>query len=102
MATSEVEMTGALLLRDRAQAIELCELQPGEEDEWDRFVMSSPAGTFYHLTGWRTVVERILGHRCFLFVARSEGEIVGVFPISWVRSRIFGDCLVSMPLAVYG
>src|SRR5580698_8913211 len=25
-----------------------------------------------------------------------------VFPISWVRSRLFGDCLVSMPLAVYG
>jgi FemAB-related protein (PEP-CTERM system-associated) len=25
-----------------------------------------------------------------------------VFPVSWVRSRLFGDCLVSTPLAVYG
>jgi hypothetical protein len=103
MASPKLAMTEtSLLLRDRAQEIEICELRPGEEDEWDRFVMSSRAGTFYHLTGWKNVVERVLGHRCFLLVARCEGTITGVFPISWVRSRLFGDCLVSMPLAVYG
>ena len=32
----------------------------------------------------------------------SENRITGVFPISWVRNRIFGDCMVSLPLAVYG
>jgi FemAB-related protein (PEP-CTERM system-associated) len=35
-------------------------------------------------------------------MVRDERGIRGVFPISWVRSRIFGDCLVSSPLAVYG
>jgi FemAB-related protein (PEP-CTERM system-associated) len=102
MASSKLALTGTLLLRDPDQDLDICELQRGEEDEWDRFVMSSRVGSFYHLTGWRTVVERILGHRCFMLVARSEGAIIGVFPISWVRSRLFGDCLVSMPLAVYG
>src|SRR6202035_5684556 len=28
--------------------------------------------------------------------------ISGVFPISLIRNRLFGDCLVSSPLAVYG
>lgn len=98
--TSEAEMTAALL--NSARRVEVCELRRGEEDEWDRFVMSSSAGSFYQLTGWKTIVEKVLGHRCFSLVARSEGAITGVFPISWVRSRLFGDCLVSMPLAVYG
>ena len=34
--------------------------------------------------------------------ARRGGRITGVLPISRARSRIFGDCLVSLPLAVYG
>ena len=43
-----------------------------------------------------------MGRRTFCLTARDEGGIRGVFPISWVRSRLFGDCLVSTPLAVYG
>ena len=77
-------------------------LEPGEEGEWDRFVLSSPSGTFFHLSGWRRVVEETLGHRSFCYVARNERGISGVFPITWVRNRLFGDCLVSSPLAVYG
>lgn len=90
------------LLKDPARRIDVSELQPGEEGEWDRFVTSSPSGVFCQLTGWKTIVERVLGHRSFFLMARSEGTVTGVFPMSWVRSRLFGDCLVSMPLAVYG
>lgn len=82
--------------------IEIRHLEPGEEDQWDRFVIGSPSATFCHLSGWSRVVHRLLGHRCLSLVARSEQGISGVFPISWVRNRLFGDCLVSMPLAVYG
>jgi FemAB-related protein (PEP-CTERM system-associated) len=85
-----------------AGGIEIGQLERGGEAEWDRFVISSPSGTLFHLTAWKTVVERVLGHRCFSLLARGEDGITGVFPISWVRNRIFGDCLVSMPLAVYG
>jgi FemAB-related protein (PEP-CTERM system-associated) len=82
--------------------LETGELQAGREDEWDRFVSNSPTGTLFHLSGWKTVVEKSLGRRTFYLAARDGSGIRGVFPISWVRSRIFGDCLVSMPLAVYG
>jgi FemAB-related protein (PEP-CTERM system-associated) len=77
-------------------------LKPGEENEWDQFVMASPAGTFFHLSGWRTIVEKVMGHQGFPLVARGEHGINGVFPISLIRNRLFGDCLVSSPLAVYG
>ena len=85
-----------------AGGVEVSELEPGEQDQWDRFVMASPSGTIIHLTGWQTVVEKVLGHRSFSLVARGEGGIRGVFPISRVQNKLFGDCLVSMPLGVYG
>jgi len=87
---------------DRSRDVEIRQLEPGEEDQWDQFVMSSQSGTFCHLSGWSRVVSRAFGHQCFFLVARSGHGISGVFPISWVRNRLFGDCLVSMPLAVYG
>jgi FemAB-related protein (PEP-CTERM system-associated) len=82
--------------------IEIDHLEPGEEDQWDRFVTACPSGTFFHLHGWQRVVEDVIGHRCFFLVARRDNRITGAFPLGWVRSRIFGDCLTSVPLAVYG
>ncbi len=90
------------LRAETAGAIEVSELAAGEQDQWDRFVMASPTGTLCHLTGWKTVVEKVLGHRSYSLVARGEQGISGVFPISRVRNKLFGDCLVSMPLGVYG
>ena len=85
-----------------AGRIEVRRLEPGEEQEWNRFVSASPSGTFCHLAGWRTVIERVLGRRYFALAAYGDHGIRGVFPMAWVRNRLFGDCLVSLPLAVYG
>lgn len=90
------------LAEDSVSRIEIRQLETGQEGEWDRFVMSSPSGTFFHLSGWQNVVEKVLGHRSYCFVARDERGVSGVFPVSWVRNRLFGNSLVSSPLAVYG
>jgi FemAB-related protein (PEP-CTERM system-associated) len=82
--------------------IEVTELRQGEEDEWDRFVLNAPSGTFFHLYAWKTIIEAVLGRRCVYFVAKRANKITGVFPVCLTRSRLFGDCLVSLPLAVYG
>jgi FemAB-related protein (PEP-CTERM system-associated) len=92
------EAVGASIRED----IEVGELRAGEENGWDEFVKSSPSGTLFHLTSWKNTVERVLGRRSFSLVARRGKRITGVFPMSWVRSRFFGDSLVSLPLAVYG
>src|SRR5215472_10024520 len=81
-------------------SIEVRPLEPGGEDRWDAFVTRSKSGTFFHQSGWKTVVERVLGRECVYLAAYRGSDIAGVLPISRVRSRIFGDCLVSMPLAV--
>jgi FemAB-related protein (PEP-CTERM system-associated) len=86
----------------QASAVEVCELKPGDESAWDHFVQTQPAGTLFHQSAWRNLVRRSLGHKSYPLVARRDGRITGVFPISRVRSTLFGDCLVSSPLAVYG
>jgi len=90
------------LLIDQVGGVEISEMEAGEEADWDRFVTSSPSGDFCHYSTWKTIVERTLGHQCFFLVARGAEGIRGVFPLAWVRNRLFGDCLVSLPLAVYG
>ena len=92
----------ATFIADESGSIEVAELTPGGEDQWDRFVSSSASGTFFHLAAWKTVIQRVLGRECFYLAAYRSGKITGVLPISRARSRIFGDCLVSLPLAVYG
>jgi FemAB-related protein (PEP-CTERM system-associated) len=82
--------------------LEIRPLKAGEEQEGDQFVGSSPTGTLFHLSAWRTIVESVLKRRCVCLAARRGGNITGVFPISLVRSRLFGDSMVSLPLAVYG
>jgi FemAB-related protein (PEP-CTERM system-associated) len=69
---------------------------------WDAFVLDSPHGTFFHLSGWRHAIRDTLGHRCLWHIARRGDQVTGVFPISWIRNKIFGDCFVSSPLGVYG
>ena len=78
------------------------QLQSGEEEAWDRFVLSSQYGTFFHLSKWRQVVESVLGHRSVSLVATRDEEISGVLPIAHVRNIVIGDSLVSVPLSVYG
>jgi FemAB-related protein (PEP-CTERM system-associated) len=77
-------------------------LEQGQHAMWDRFVTTSGSGTLCHTTGWIRVVEKTLRHKTHALVAWQGEEIRGVLPISHVRNPIFGDCLVSMPLAVYG
>ncbi len=75
----------------------------GNPAEWDRYVRRSAHGTFCHLSGWRDIITGVLGHECHYFVARDDsGECQGVLPLARVRSRVFGDYLISMPFLNYG
>jgi FemAB-related protein (PEP-CTERM system-associated) len=69
---------------------------------WDGFVERCPAATFFHLIGWRSIIERVFRHRTHYLVAERDDEIEGVLPLAEVRSRLFGHSLVSLPFAVYG
>lgn len=87
---------------ERLQSIRVEEFR-GNAAEWDEYVRRSVDGTFCHLSGWREIITGVLGHECHYLVARVDsGECQGVLPLARVRSRLFGDYLLSMPFLNYG
>ncbi|MEM7205904.1 MAG: FemAB family XrtA/PEP-CTERM system-associated protein [Planctomycetota bacterium] len=78
------------------------EILPGEDAKWDSFVRHHPDGSFYHLSGWRRVIEDVFGHRPRCLVAEHGKQWLGVLPLFWVKSPFLGRNLVSIPYGVYG
>lgn len=70
--------------------------------EWDAFVRGTPGGTFFHLTGWKDVLERAFGFRSCYLGARRDGAMVGALPLFELRSILGGTTLLSVPFAVEG
>jgi FemAB-related protein (PEP-CTERM system-associated) len=83
-------------------AITLRPLDEACAPAWDAFVAAMPGGSFFHLAAWARVIEAEFGHRCHYMLAEQDGAITGVLPLAHVRSRLFGNTLVSTPFCVYG
>ena len=77
-------------------------LERGLEKAWDEFVLGAPAGTFFHRAAWAGVIGRAFGHTPHYTLAERDGSIVGVLPLVHLRSRLFGNALISNPFCVYG
>lgn len=75
----------------------------GDPSEWDALVARAAGGTHFHRHGWKRVMERALGHSCSFLEARDRtGVLVGLLPLVYVGSPIFGRFVVSMPFLNYG
>jgi FemAB-related protein (PEP-CTERM system-associated) len=64
---------------------------------WERFLEKSPSSTLSHRFCWNGIITRTYRHPTFYLAAREGEEIVGVLPLVWVKSAMFGNSLVSMP-----
>jgi len=75
---------------------------PAEDARRDAYVRAHPRGTFFHLAGWRRMVESVYGHEPLDVYAWRDDRLVGVLPLMLCRGLLGGRRLVSMPYAVYG
>src|SRR5262245_52472690 len=66
------------------------------------YVARHPSGRGYHLPAWLDVVRNAFGHRTVYLAAERDGAIVGVLPLVFFDSRLFGRSTVSMPFLNYG
>ncbi len=87
---------------DSMSLLTVKKLQAENRADWDNFVNQSSDGTFFHLSGWQNVIARSFGHSCEYIFAENGGSIVGVLPLVHVKSRLFGNALISTPFCVYG
>ena len=93
--------------------------QQSEKSAWDEYVMNHPQGTFFHLSGWKNLVEKSFAHKPFYLVAENSGpepeinnqktakkdaksNIVGLFPLFSIKSFLFGKSMISSPFATFG
>ena len=76
--------------------------RPGDEQRWDQFVLAHPSGTFFHLAGWKRVLERAFRHPTPYLIAERSGIVTGVLPLTHVKSVLFGSSLISNAFAVRG
>jgi serine/alanine adding enzyme len=78
-------------------------LYQGNGASWDSFVSRCPDATNYHQYGWREVIEGSFGHKAYyLACSQEDGRICGVLPLVSMRSRLFGNFMVSLPFLNYG
>lgn len=70
---------------------------------WNEYVNNHQLATNYHRYGWREVVENSFGHKCHYLVAKDKsGCVAGILPLVFMKSRLFGCFLVSLPFFNYG
>ena len=69
---------------------------------WDAFLAASPTGTFFHRAAWADVISRAFGHTPHYALAEQDGTITGILPLVHVKTRLFGNTLMSNPFCVYG
>ncbi|WP_322963301.1 FemAB family XrtA/PEP-CTERM system-associated protein [Sphingomonas fuzhouensis] len=69
----------------------------------DAFVRTQAEGTPFHLTGWLKAGAGGCGQTAHYLVAEdADGAIVGVLPLSEIRSPLFGAAMVSTGFGVDG
>lgn len=73
-----------------------------ESARLDAFVRAQPAGTPFHLPRWLAAVEQATRNRAYILLAERGDTILGVLPLTHIRSRLFGDALVSTGFATGG
>ncbi|BDD87629.1 FemAB family XrtA/PEP-CTERM system-associated protein [Desulfofustis limnaeus] len=73
-----------------------------DANRWDEFLAARPDSSFYHLFGWKELNERCFGHPCYYLAAQESGDVLGVLPLVYVKSRLFGKIMCSLPFVNYG
>ena len=68
----------------------------------DDFVQRSPGAKLCHMLAWTHMIENTFGYKGYYLVARDGDQICGVLPLMRVRSRLFGNRMISQPFSDYG
>jgi FemAB-related protein (PEP-CTERM system-associated) len=75
---------------------------PAQAQAIDDYVQRHDGGTAFHRTAWSRAVERGCGQTAHYLVARRDGAVMGLLPLTEVHSPLFGRALTSAGFAVGG
>jgi serine/alanine adding enzyme len=72
------------------------------EPACDEYVRRQPSAKICHLPAWSLMLAKEGGYKQYYLVARDQLSIVGVLPLTHMKSMLFGDRLVSQAFSNYG
>ena len=75
---------------------------PAELERIDAFVLADPRSELFHRPIWTKAVAAGCGQRDHYLIAEQRGELIGLLPLTQIRSRLFGSALVSTGFGVGG
>ena len=74
-----------------------------DRNQIDSYLEKIESSTLYHDFRWGKLIEKTFGHKNYYLLCEEDcGRICGVLPLVHIKSRIFGNLLVSMPFFNYG
>ena len=85
-----------------ANKIQIKSYYDSDKQVWDDFILNNGNSSFFHLIGWKDIIEQTFGHKSHYIMALSENQVKGVLPLFELKNRLFGHALVSIPFVVYG
>lgn len=73
-----------------------------DRDRVDGFVQGHGASTVFHRSAWGRAVAKGCGQKACYLLAERNGSVVGMLPLIYVQSPVFGRSLISNAFAVRG
>lgn len=71
-----------------------------EEEEWKSFLNNCSEATIYHTPEWKQFLEKTFGYKShYLFAKDNFGDIVGFLPLFYIKSKLTGNRLCSLPFS---
>lgn len=79
------------------------DLSSEKSSAWYKYVSIAENSSIYHQYAWLDLIARVFGHGSYYMCAmNAAGQIIAVLPLIHMKSRFFGNFLVSIPYFDYG
>jgi CelD/BcsL family acetyltransferase involved in cellulose biosynthesis len=78
---------------------EICLIDPIEDREWLFLLEGSASGQVFHHPAWLSLLREQYGYEFRACCVRADGALRAGLPIAWIKSRLTGRRLVSLPFS---
>jgi FemAB-related protein (PEP-CTERM system-associated) len=69
---------------------------------WNSYLSGAADANFYQRFEWQELNEAHFGHQVYSILSQDENGVNGVLPIVFIKSRLFGRIMCSMPFVNFG
>ena len=71
-----------------------------KEDKWKKYLDNCDAASIYHTPEWKKFLEETFNYNPhYLFAEDDSGNIIGLLPLFYVKSKLTGNRLCSVPFS---